>query len=307
MSRYIPRASGWRRDLPDFRDFTVDHVTVQAMLSQLPGPDGSEGDSESTAATSVDLREFFSDVDDQQDIHCSPALACASLVEYFELRSHGRIAPSSALYLYKSARKLAGSTGDTGIDLRTVLKGMVRFGIPPDRLWAFDPATFDQEPDPYLHAYSAESRSVVYVRLDAPNTRGVLTLNRVKSFLAAGFPVAFGFSLPSALSRHADIPYRPTHDSVVGGQAVVAVGFDDHRIRTTKGALLIRNSWGPGWGDNGYGWLPYAYVERQSAVDFWTLLQPGWLSSGEFSQPDLSVRRRRRHPNRKKPPREDSR
>jgi C1A family cysteine protease len=272
----------------------VDHPQVAERLSKLPAADIASGGPESHF---VDLREFFGEVDDQQNINCSPASACASLIEYFELRSHGRIVSPSRLYLYKSARKLARAPGDSGIDLRTVLKAMLRFGSPPDYLWPFDPSTYDQEPDPYLHSFSAESKSIVYVRLDNPNTRGTATLKKVKAFLAAGFPVVFGFSLPSALSRVADIPYRPAHDAVYGGQAVVAVGFDDARMRTTKGALLIRNSWGPGWGDNGYGWLPYGYVELQSAADFWTVLRPDWLESGEFSQPDFGAGRRRRQTN----------
>jgi C1A family cysteine protease len=272
----------------------VDHPQVAEMLSKLPSADFANGGLESP---SVDLREFFGDVDDQQNINCSPANACAGLIEYFELRSHGRIASPSRLYLYKSARKLARVSGDPGIDLRTVLKAMLRFGSPPDYLWPFDPSTYDQEPDPYLHSFAAECKSIVYVRLDSPNTQGTATLKRVKAFLIAGFPIVFGFSLPSALSKAADIPYRPAHDAVCGGQSVVAVGFDDTRMRTTKGALLIRNSWGPEWGDNGYGWLPYGYVERQSAVDFWTVMRRDWLDSGEFSQPAFSAGRRRRQPN----------
>ena len=65
---------------------------------------------------------------------------------------------------------------------------------------------------------------------------------------------------------------------MMGGHAVCAVGYDDSKVivnpsnqKSSKGALLIRNSWGSSWGDNGYGWLPYDYVLTGLASD-WCLL-----------------------------------
>jgi C1A family cysteine protease len=240
----------------------------------------------------TDLREYFLDIYDQECINSSSAHACIALVEYFEARAHGRIARLSPHYLYKSARKLLNVTGDAGVDLRTVLRAMVRFGIPPDYLWPHKTEDFDEEPDPYLHSFSTEFRSIVYLRLDQRNTTGPVTLDAVKAFLAAGFPVAFGFPISTSISRSADIPYRPTLDEIYGGQAVVAVGYDDERIRTSKGALLVRNSWGANWGEDGYGWLPYGYVEQQLAVDFWTILREDWLEAGDFERPQLRRRAR---------------
>ncbi len=51
-------------------------------------------------------------------------------------------------------------------------------------------------------------------------------------------------------------------DSAGDGHAVVFVGWDD-----TKGAWLIKNSWGIDWGENGYGWLAYGSnrIGRHSA------------------------------------------
>jgi C1A family cysteine protease len=53
------------------------------------------------------------------------------------------------------------------------------------------------------------------------------------------------------------IPAPDVADQMAGLHAVVAVGYDDSRQQ-----LVIRNSWGIGWGDGGYGFLPYAYLER---------------------------------------------
>jgi C1A family cysteine protease len=56
-------------------------------------------------------------------------------------------------------------------------------------------------------------------------------------------------------------------DAPLGKHAIVAVGYQASPRRID---FVIRNSWGADWGDDGYGYLPAAYVDRY-AVAAWAL------------------------------------
>jgi C1A family cysteine protease len=283
MGHFVPRGLGWLPSLPDFRDYTPASALANELLTQLRDIGGAG----SPRAASVDLREYFLDVDDQLTLNASSACACAGLAEYFQRRANGRLLQPSRLFLYQNALRLAGHQGDIGVDLRTAIKAMVRCGIPPEHYWPYEVDRFAAQPDPFLYSFVDPYQSLQYVRLDSHESSGAENLQMVKTFLSAGFPSAFGFSVPTSLSLDADIPYRPTFDSIRGGQAMLAVGYDDRWLRGSRGALLVRSSWGAEWGDGGYGWLPYAFVEERLALEFWSFFHDDWIASGEFDMPEL--------------------
>ncbi len=41
--------------------------------------------------------------------------------------------------------------------------------------------------------------------------------------------------------------------------------------KKASGYLILRNSWGEGWGDGGYFYMPYEYIEAGYAFDFWIM------------------------------------
>jgi C1A family cysteine protease len=54
-------------------------------------------------------------------------------------------------------------------------------------------------------------------------------------------------------------------ESSLGGHAVLVVGYNKKTER-----FLVKNSWGPSWGQGGYFTLPFEYVPGY-AFDAWTV------------------------------------
>ncbi len=273
---------GWQPDLPDFRDLTAESESVKKVLAKsAPVKTAAK-----TQPASVDLRAWCSPVEDQGDLGSCTANAGVGMYEYFERRAFGKHIDASRLFLYKVTRTLIGSTGDDGAYLRDTMKALVLFGVPPERYWPYDVAKFNKEPTSFCFSFAQNYQAVKYYRHDPPGTSPADALAAVRKGLAAGLPSMFGFSVYSSIPPLGDgkgeIPVPGPGDTLEGGHAVLAVGYDDaKKIGSSKGALLIRNSWGETWGVGGYGWLPYAYVEKGLADDFWSMVK------GEFVDSDL--------------------
>ena len=94
----------------------------------------------------------------------------------------------------------------------------------------------------------------------------------MRTCLADQFPFVFAIAVHKSMfhrpTRHTGIVSMPTRrDALVGGHAVMAVGYDH-----PKRQLIFRNSWGRGWGDRGYGYLPYQFLMSPTlSWDFWTM------------------------------------
>ncbi len=273
---------GWERDLPDVRDYTPEADEIKKVLAKSQPL--------KTAAVaqpaSVDLREWCSPIEDQGSLGSCTANAGVGLVEYYQRRAFGKYLDGSRLFLYKVTRDLLGWVGDQGAYLRDTMKAMVLFGVPPEQYWLYKIATFDEEPPAFCYAFAQNYQAIRYYRLDPSGVSPSQALTNIKKYLAAGLPCMFGFSVYSSMPGIGDgkgeIPYPQPGERLEGGHAIVAVGYDDaKKIGNDRGALLIRNSWGKNWGEGGYGWLPYSYVEKGLAVDFWLLVQ------AEFADTDL--------------------
>jgi C1A family cysteine protease len=279
---------GWLPDYPDFRDYTQEQEEINKMLA----PTGVLKARVKQPA-SVDLRPWCSSIEDQESLGSCTAHAGVGIVEYYERRAFGRHIDASRLFLYKVTRNLLHWTGDTGAFLRSTMGALVLFGVPPEEYWRYVIADFDKEPPAFCYAFAQNYQAIQYYRHDPPGTPGDILLNRIKAYLAVGHPSMFGFTVYSSIDqagKTGKIPFPCQGERIEGGHAIVAAGYDDKvKIKNTgkcgvetTGALLIRNSWGTGWGDAGYGWLPYEYVLKGLAEDFWSILKKEWVDTGEF-------------------------
>ncbi len=293
---------GWLPDYPDFKDHDIRDNTVSAKLRKLGQTDSIQAMIEKVGATesakrklpvSIDLREWCSPVETQGAIGSCTACAGVGIVEYFERRAFGKHIDASRLFLYKTARNLLRQKGDTGSYLRTTMQAMVLFGIPPEEYWKYNEKDFDKEPTAFCYSFAQNYQAINYYRLDPLGIHRQELLTQIKTNLVAGLPAMFGFTVYASITESEKtglVPFPTKVDRSLGGHAVVAVGYDDKKKikakapteKETVGALLIRNSWGTGWGEEGYLWLPYEYVLQGIAVDWWSLMKNEWVDTGMF-------------------------
>jgi C1A family cysteine protease len=247
-----------------------------------------------TLSSKTDLRQWCSPIEDQGQLGSCTAHAGVGLYEYFERRAFGKYIDGSRLFLYKVTRNLLKWEGDDGAYLRTTMGAMAMFGIVPEKYWPYSVHKFNEEPSAFLYSYAQNFQALLYYRLDVQGVTKEHLLEKIKQHLRMGLPLIFGFTCYTSLDTADDgnIPFPDRNEEVEGGHAVMAVGFDDKKEIVncnnpsikTKGAIMIRNSWGTEWGDNGYGWLPYDYILYGIADDWWSMTKAEWIDTGKFGE-----------------------
>lgn len=238
---------GWLPDLPDARDRYFQAPRRRAVLPAR-----------------VDLRDDLPAVYDQGALGSCTAQALAGAVEYCQGKQQQERYTPSRLFIYWYERVWLGTIlVDSGARLRDGMKVLNFNGAPHENLWAYDVRRYRTIPPASTNRDGRKHNAIEYQRLDNTN------LGDVRACLATTGPVIIGVSVYESFMKAGDgsIPLPAASEKQVGGHAILLCGYDDFTQQ-----FRFRNSWGAGWGVEGYGTLPYAYVGNANlADDAWTL------------------------------------
>lgn len=243
---------GWVPDLPDARDhmYAVAPILAKAIPSK------------------VDLRRSCPPVFDQGQLGSCTANAIGAAYQFDAMKQKLSTAfAASRLFIYYNERDMEGTVdSDSGAAIRDGIKSIAKLGVCPETDWPYDITQFATKPADACYTEAAEHKALSYQRVGR-------SLTQMKGCLASGFPFVFGFTVydsfeSPAVARNGKVPMPDTTtESVLGGHAVLAVGYDQK-----KQVFIVRNSWGTGWGMKGYFTMPFGYLlEENLSDDFWTV------------------------------------
>jgi C1A family cysteine protease len=240
---------GWVPDLPDQRDIL--YSAVRPVPSVLP--------------PSVDLRTFCSPVEDQGSLGSCTANALVGALEFLEKKNQVPFKDMSRLFVYYNERVIEHTVkSDSGAMLRDGIKTLKHQGVCTEKKWPYIISKFTVKPTPACYQEALKHQITSYQR--------IVTLDQMRACLAEGFPFVFGFAVYESfesqeVAKTGIAPMPGPAERSLGGHAVLAVGYNDAEQR-----ILVRNSWGTGWGQQGYFTLPYGYLtDRNLSDDFWTI------------------------------------
>lgn len=262
---------GWKKEPSDIKD--IKYKLSPSTINLLP------------TIHLVDLRTLFPPVYNQGKMGSCVANAIAGMVDFLRRKDgESPLWTPSRLYLYYWGRYLENTIGnDSGLYNRDGMKALDRWGICSEDEWPYidvptdSSGNFPADSLPVtkplgkygaLGAEAAKWRIVNYEKIVDLASYDNDAINKMKGCLIEGYPFIFGIWVFSTWfdsnGKPVTIIKFPTFsDTCLGGHCMVGVGFDD-----TNQWFIARNSWGNQYGDNGYFYLPYQYMQVYSS-DVW--------------------------------------
>lgn len=209
---------------------------------------------------SVDLRKDFTQIKDQGTMGACSAFALVGIFEYILKKNHQPDVDLSEQFVYYNARKTKNASQvDTGRSLPCIIKTMKEHGVCQEHLFPYRPDNIALEPP--VEAYDdAQNRKVVCAKAVRKE------LHVIKSAVYEGYPVAVTIKIYNSFNPQNGFIHIPEeteiHDGKFGYHTMVICGYNDEAR-----FFVVRNSWGRAFGDKGYCYIPYGYIEDETLLN----------------------------------------
>jgi len=206
----------------------------------------------------VDYTQKMSPIRDQGEEGTCVGFAVASgMKEYQEILDYQKLVELSPRFVYSECKKIDGMPEEEGTTIRASMQVLEKLGVCQEKLWPYQPHQKD-EPKEGAKANAQKFRIITYAR--------ILNLNELRMVLLSKGPVVLGIEVFEGMlkTKTGMVPLPKKNETSVGGHAICAVGYDDE-----KELVKFKNSWSEKWGQQGFGYLPYAYIGRYM-MDAWS-------------------------------------
>ena len=206
----------------------------------------------------VDYTPKLSPVRYQGDEGTCVAFATATgMKEYQEKLDYGKLVRLSPRFVYNECKKIDDMPEEEGTTLRIAMKVLKTKGVSEEKFWPYKPYQTNKAKKGAT-TNAKKFRVISYAR--------ILNLNELRSSLYSKGPSVIGIECFEAIfkTKSGLVPMPRKDEYSLGGHAICAVGYDDK-----KKLIKFKNSWSTNWGQKGYGYLHYAYIERY-LIDAWS-------------------------------------
>ncbi len=157
---------------------------------------------------------------------------------------------------------------DEGFSLFEVVEALRAYGIPLQatmpNAWSAPKSSWP-EPAPDLIQAARQYQRVFVHQL--PGRDVPTRLNNIIHALQAGLPVPIGIAWPAGRIIRGYIGAIPANPDA--GHAVTLVGCQSATGQIEDAVFIFKNSWGPHWGQGGYGQVTYDYLRQNLRDAVW--------------------------------------
>lgn len=203
-----------------------------------------------SVSVQIDLRAKFGPARDQKRRPTCIAFAASDAHAAQRMNPYQPLSVEYAFY--HASLKRTAFDPRSGVGMSDILAAVENDGQPEENGWPY----LDQLPTDIAQYKPPADVGPVYRRGSQYQAGSAVILTMLSDDRAP--LIAMNISSEFFLAKAQEVLRAPTSSPAVNRHALVVVGVGEEQ---NEQALLVRNSWGTGWADQGYAWISRGYLE----------------------------------------------